>query len=251
MKSYFKIGIAVSLAVHVGAFALGGYAMDKLIHKEKVQQQAEDITYVDVSTDQDSGDEPEAEAVYEHGNAEQSESDVSITGQEEAPAEAPQQEAKQAAAPDEGKADAAPKGKKHLRRLSDVKGLTIKEIPPQALNLNLADVKDSSDLMPHMKKRVLPEYDHSLIPEGEEVQVTIEFIVDRSGKVIQAYPVWPAQKSGVVPADVAEDLDAASLEALKQFEIEPPKNPQAGGSGQQVFILTREGARFGAAADLP
>ena len=62
MKSYFKIGIAVSLAVHVGAFALGGYAMDKLIHKEKVQQQAEDITYVDVSTDQDSGDEPEAEA---------------------------------------------------------------------------------------------------------------------------------------------------------------------------------------------
>ena len=251
MKSYFKIGIAVSLAVHVGAFALGGCAMDKLVHEKKVQQQAEDITYVDVdSSAEDKADEPEAEAVYEHGNGAQSESDVSISGQEEAPAEKPQEEVKQAE-PDNGKADAVPNGKKHLRRLSDVKGLVIKEIPPQALNLNLADVKDSSDLMPQMKKRVLPEYDHSLIPEGEEVHVTIEFIVDRSGKVIQAYPVWPAQKSGVVPADVAEDLDVASLEALKQFEIEPPKNPQAGGSGQQVFILTREGARFGAAADLP
>ncbi len=260
MKNYLKIGIAVSLAAHIGIFALGGYVMDRLTNsmQQKAQQiQQDDITYADVDV-QTQPEETQAAEADESSEQAEPDSEISIAGEQMQQAEAtpePQQ------TQDDAKAELQVQAKqemqqakpvKYLRRYSDIKDILVQKIPPSKIMIPDFNKKNSSDFMPQIKKRVLPEYDHSLIPEGEEVIVTIEYIMDDNGKVIQAYPIRSARASGVVPDDVAEELDVDAIEALKQYEIVPPKDPQARRSAWQVpFIYTPEGARFGAAAELP
>ena len=57
-KNYVKVGLVISIVLHVGIFALGGYVMNnitkELNEKSMLQSSAdEDITYVDIGITQE------------------------------------------------------------------------------------------------------------------------------------------------------------------------------------------------------
>ena len=254
MNNYLKIGIAVSLAAHVGFFALGGWAMDKLVQmpKDKMQQTpTEDITYADVQPQTDSSDA--ADEVYsDDGGQAEPESEINIAKdhiQQPVPESSSVQNntADEQASNDaqsDKKADG--KNKKQLRRLGDIKDVKIAPIGQVKLNINNTQIQDSKDLMPTYQKRVQPEYDHDLIPEGEEIPVVLEFLLDDNGKVTQVYFIKKAEDAGVLQPDAAEDIDAAAVLSLEKWEIIPAKNEQGRRTPQQqILFFTHDGVRFG------
>lgn len=64
-KNYLKIGLAVSLAAHVGFFALGGYVMNNMTQSlnsqstQDMKYNESDITYVDVQVPDENNEDIE------------------------------------------------------------------------------------------------------------------------------------------------------------------------------------------------
>ena len=129
-----------------------------------------------------------------------------------------------------------------FRTYKDTK-IVVKEISKENLVLNFSDVKDSKDLMPTYKHKEKPVYDYNLVPEGEAIIIVVEYIMDEQGKIIQAYPVLPAEKSDLgLSEEEYQDLNTACIQALEKYEIIPPKDKRGNIPQQEKFILTHDGA---------
>ena len=97
--------------------------------------------------------------------------------------------------------------------------------------------------MPTYKHKEKPVYDYNLVPEGEAIIIVVEYIMDEQGKIIQAYPVLPAEKSDLgLSEEEYQDLNTACIQALEKYEIIPPKDKRGNIPQQEKFILTRDGA---------
>lgn len=239
-KNYLKIGLIISLIAHVGFFALGGYVMSNMTNslnsmsaqKDNITQ--DDITYVDVQIQNDT-------TANETTNTEEvlPQSDITITQEniEAAPKteqleeekEIPKEEVKQnIASPTPA---TSPKEKKpKYRKLSDL-NIRLGKIDEsqydfiKQIQLDVDNPENLKSYNPTIKKSAEPVYDHNLIPEGEEIFVIVEYIMDDNGKIIQADFKYSSEDSDPdLSPEVAEDLNAAALEALQKFEIIPPRD---------------------------
>ena len=206
-KNYVKVGLVISIVLHVGIFALGGYVMNnitkELNEKSMLQSSAdEDITYVDIGITQE---DESNDIVVEEAEDINAQSEI-VVDEEELEKQKP-------------------------------------PIETENLVLNFSDVKDSKDLMPTYKHKEKPVYDYNLVPEGEAIIIVVEYIMDEQGKIIQAYPVLPAEKSDLgLSEEEYQDLNTACIQALEKYEIIPPKDKRGNIPQQEKFILTHDGA---------
>lgn len=240
-KNYLKIGLIISLIAHVGFFAVGGYVMSNMTNslnsmsaqKDNITQ--DDITYVDIQL-------PKETTTDDITSSEQqisSQSDITVTQEniEVAPKieqleeekETPKEEVKQnIASPTPA---TSPKEKKpKYRKLSDL-NIRLGKIDEsqydfiKQIQLDVDNPENLKSYNPTIKKSAEPVYDHNLIPEGEEIFVIVEYIMDDNGKIIQADFKYSSEDSDPdLSPEVAEDLNAAALEALQKFEIIPPRD---------------------------
>lgn len=243
-KNYVKVGLVISIILHVGIFALGGYVMnnitkelnDKTIVKSSDD---EDITYVDIGMTQESESDDVVVEPTEDVNAQ---SEIVVDKED---LEKPKPPVEKISQPTEEK-KAEPVVKKETKpkfRTYKDTNILVKEISKENLILNFSDVKDSKDLMPTYKHKEKPVYDYNLVPEGEAIVVVVEYIMDDQGKVIQAYPVLPAEKSDLgLSEEEYQDLNTACIQALEKYEIIPPKDKRGNIPQQEKFILTHDGA---------
>ena len=221
-KNYVKVGLVISIVLHVGIFALGGYVMNnitkELNEKSMLQSSAdEDITYVDIGITQE---DESNDIVVEEAEDINAQSEIVVDEEE------------------------LEKQKPPIETINppDTK-IVVKEISKENLVLNFSDVKDSKDLMPTYKHKEKPVYDYNLVPEGEAIIIVVEYIMDEQGKIIQAYPVLPAEKSDLgLSEEEYQDLNTACIQALEKYEIIPPKDKRGNIPQQEKFILTHDGA---------
>ena len=242
-KNYVKVGLVISIVLHVAIFALGGYVMNnitkELNEKSMLQSSAdEDITYVDIGITQE---DESNDIVVEEAEDINAQSEI-VVDEEELEKQKPPIETINP--PEEKKPE--PVVKKEPRHkfqtYKDTK-IVVKEISKENLVLNFSDVKDSKDLMPTYKHKEKPVYDYNLVPEGEAIIIVVEYIMDEQGKIIQAYPVLPAEKSDLgLSEEEYQDLNTACIQALEKYEIIPPKDKRGNIPQQEKFILTHDGA---------
>ena len=222
-KDYVKVGLVISIVLHVGIFALGGYVMNnitkELNEKSMLQSSAdEDITYVDIGITQE---DESNDIVVEEAEDSNAQSEIVV---------------------DEEELEKQKEPRHKFRTYKDTK-IVVKEISKENLVLNFSDVKDSKDLMPTYKHKEKPVYDYNLVPEGEAIIIVVEYIMDEQGKIIQAYPVLPAEKSDLgLSEEEYQDLNTACIQALEKYEIIPPKDKRGNIPQQEKFILTHDGA---------
>lgn len=241
-RSFIKIALIISLVLHVGIFIFGGYVMDnitKQIRDKTVTKSLsdEDITYVDIGITQQAPDdeittEPEANVEVQ--------SEV-VVAKEELEQKPPVVETKpmEETSPEIVKKTPA----KHKFRTYKDTNIIVKEIDKEGLVLEFSDVKDSNDLMPTYKHKEKPVYDYNLIPQGEAIIIVVEYVMDEQGKVIQAYPVLPAEKSDLgLSEEEYQDLNIACIQALEKYVIIPSKDKRGHIPQQEKFILTHDGA---------
>ena len=242
-KNYVKVGLVISIVLHVGIFALGGYVMNKITkelnEKSMLQSSAdEDITYVDIGITQE---DESNDIVVEEAEDINAQSEI-VVDEEELEKQKPPIETINP--PEEKKPEPVVKKEpRHkFRTYKDTK-IVVKEISKENLVLNFSDVKDSKDLMPTYKHKEKPVYDYNLVPEGEAIIIVVEYIMDEQGKIIQAYPVLPAEKSDLgLSEEEYQDLNTACIQALEKYEIIPPKDKRGNIPQQEKFILTHDGA---------
>lgn len=243
VKNYVKVGLVISIILHVGIFALGGYIMNnitkELNEKSMVKSSTnEDVTYVDIGIAQE--DETNDEVIEESEDV-NIQSDVIVDEndleKQKPPVETinPLEEKKSASI--------VKKEPRHkFRTYKDTK-IVVKEISKENLVLNFNDVKNSKDLMPTYKHKEKPVYDYNIVPEGEAIIIVVEYIMDKQGKIIQAYPILPAEKSNLgLSEEQYQDLNTACIQALEKYEIIPPKDKRGNIPQQEKFILTHDGA---------
>ena len=197
-KNYVKVGLVISIILHVGIFALGGYVMNNItkeISEKTIVKSSddEDITYVDIGITQDN--EPD-DVVVEPTEEINSQSEVVVDKED---LEKPKPPVETIDPPEDKKEKkeepVVKKEPRHKFRTYKDTNIVVKEISKENLILNFSDVKDSKDLMPTYKHKEKPVYDYNLVPEGEAIIIVVEYIMDEQGKIIQAYPVLPAEKS--------------------------------------------------------
>ena len=242
-KYYLKVGLVISNILHVGIFALCGYVMNnitkELNEKSMLQSSAdEDITYVDIGITQE---DESNDIVVEEAEDSNAQSEI-VVDEEELEKQKPPIETINP--PEEKKPEPVVKKEpRHkFRTYKDTK-IVVKEISKENLVLNFSDVKDSKDLMPTYKHKEKPVYDYNLVPEGEAIIIVVEYIMDEQGKIIQAYPVLPAEKSDLgLSEEEYQDLNTACIQALEKYEIIPPKDKRGNIPQQEKFILTHDGA---------
>lgn len=245
-KNYVKVGLVISIVLHVGIFALGGYVMNNITKElnEKSMLQSstdEDITYVDIGITQDN--EPD-DVVVEPTEEINSQSEVVVDKED---LEKPKPPVETIDPPEDKKEKkeepVVKKEPRHKFRTYKDTNIVVKEISKENLILNFSDVKDSKDLMPTYKHKEKPVYDYNLVPEGEAIIIVVEYIMDEQGKIIQAYPVLPAEKSDLgLSEEEYQDLNTACIQALEKYEIIPPKDKRGNIPQQEKFILTHDGA---------
>lgn len=245
-KNYVKVGLVISIILHVGIFALGGYVMNNItkeISEETIVKSSddEDITYVDIGITQDN--EPD-DVVVEPTEEVNSQSEVVVDKED---LEKPKPPVETIDPPEDKKEKkeepVVKKEPRHKFRTYKDTNIVVKEISKENLILNFSDVKDSKDLMPTYKHKEKPVYDYNLVPEGEAIIIVVEYIMDEQGKIIQAYPVLPAEKSDLgLSEEEYQDLNTACIQALEKYEIIPPKDKRGNIPQQEKFILTHDGA---------
>lgn len=245
-KNYVKVGLVISIILHVGIFALGGYVMNNITKEicEKTivkSSDDEDITYVDIGITQDN--EPD-DVVVEPTEEINSQSEVVVDKED---LEKPKPPVETIDPPEDKKEKkeepVVKKEPRHKFRTYKDTNIVVKEISKENLILNFSDVKDSKDLMPTYKHKEKPVYDYNLVPEGEAIIIVVEYIMDEQGKIIQAYPVLPAEKSDLgLSEEEYQDLNTACIQALEKYEIIPPKDKRGNIPQQEKFILTHDGA---------
>lgn len=237
-KNYVKVGLVISIVLHVGIFALGGYVMNnitkELNEKSMLQSSAdEDITYVDIGITQE---DESNDIVVEEAEDINAQSEI-VVDEEELEKQKPPIETINP--PEEKKPEPVVKN----LDINFATKIVVKEISKENLVLNFSDVKDSKDLMPTYKHKEKPVYDYNLVPEGEAIIIVVEYIMDEQGKIIQAYPVLPAEKSDLgLSEEEYQDLNTACIQALEKYEIIPPKDKRGNIPQQEKFILTHDGA---------
>lgn len=228
-KNYLKVGLAFSLIAHVGFFALGGYAMDNMtrsLNSQSIQNtKSDDITYIDVQVPEESSNNevqipPEVPA--------QSEVTVTQENIEAAPETKPLETEEKPQIQPQPAPKQEPKPK--YRKLSDLH-IPLGKIDEsqydfiKQIQLDMNSPEDLKSYNPTIKKSAEPIYDHNIVPEGEEIFVIVEYIMDDNGKIIQADFKYSSKDSYPdLSPEAAEDLDYAALEALQKFEIIPPKD---------------------------
>lgn len=245
-KNYVKVGLVISIILHVGIFALGGYVMNNItkeISEKTIVKSSddEDITYVDIGITQDN--EPD-DVVVEPTEEINSQSEVVVDKED---LEKPKPPVETIDPPEDKKEKkeepVVKKEPRHKFRTYKDTNIVVKEISKENLILNFSDVKDSKDLMPTYKHKEKPVYDYNLVPEGEAIIIVVEYIMDEQGKIIQAYPVLPAEKSDLgLSEEEYQDLNTACIQALEKYEIIPPKDKRGNIPQQEKFILTHDGA---------
>lgn len=245
-KNYVKVGLVISIILHVGIFALGGYVMNNItkeISEKTIVKSSddEDITYVDIGITQDN--EPD-DVVVEPTEEVNSQSEVVVDKED---LEKPKPPVETIDPPEDKKEKkeepVVKKEPRHKFRTYKDTNIVVKEISKENLILNFSDVKDSKDLMPTYKHKEKPVYDYNLVPEGEAIIIVVEYIMDEQGKIIQAYPVLPAEKSDLgLSEEEYQDLNTACIQALEKYEIIPPKDKRGNIPQQEKFILTHDGA---------
>lgn len=231
-KNYIKIGLVISLVAHVGFFALGGYVMNnmtqsltgKVTAKDNISQ--DDITYVDVQIPEENTSD---DITVPENTVSQSEIAIAQENVANAPELTPPKQEK------EIKPDIVPPAppqetKPKYRKLKDL-NISLGKIDEsqydfiKQIQLDVNNPENLKSYNPTIKKSAEPVYDHNLIPEGEEIFVIVEYIMDDNGKIIQADFKYSSEDSDPeLPPEVAEDLNYAALEALQKFEIIPPKD---------------------------
>lgn len=211
----------------------------ELNEKSMLQSSAdEDITYVDIGITQE---DESNDIVVEEAEDINAQSEI-VVDEEELEKQKPPIETINP--PEEKKPEPVVKKEpRHkFRTYKDTK-IVVKEISKENLVLNFSDVKDSKDLMPTYKHKEKPVYDYNLVPEGEAIIIVVEYIMDEQGKIIQAYPVLPAEKSDLgLSEEEYQDLNTACIQALEKYEIIPPKDKRGNIPQQEKFILTHDGA---------
>lgn len=232
-KNYLKIGLVVSLIAHVGFFAIGGYIMDNMTQTlnnqsaHNVKSNENDITYVNIQI-------PEKTDVNEITLSPKVPSQSEVTVTQENIKTAPETKPIEKTVDETPKPQHAPttpqEKKPKYRKLSNLR-IPLGKIDEsqydfvKQIQLDINNPEDLKSYNPTIKKSVEPEYDHNLIPEGKEIFVIIEYIMDDNGKIIQADFKYSSEDSAPeLPPEVAEDLNYAALEALQKFEIIPPKD---------------------------
>lgn len=245
-KNYVKVGLVISIILHVGIFALGGYVMNNItkeISEKTIVKSSddEDITYVDIGITQDN--EPD-DVVVEPTEEINSQSEVVVDKEDLEKPKPPVETIDQPEDKKEKKEEPVVKKEpRHKFRTYKDTNIVVKEISKENLILNFSDVKDSKDLMPTYKHKEKPVYDYNLVPEGEAIIIVVEYIMDEQGKIIQAYPVLPAEKSDLgLSEEEYQDLNTACIQALEKYEIIPPKDKRGNIPQQEKFILTHDGA---------
>lgn len=236
-KNYLKIGLIISLIAHVGFFALGGYVMSNMTNslnsmsaqKDNITQ--DDITYVDVQIQNDT-------TANETTNTEEvlPQSDITITQENIEAAPKTEQLAEETLKEDVQQNTIQPtpaplkEKKPKYRKLSDL-NIHLGKIDEsqydfiKQIQLDVDNPENLKSYNPTIKKSAEPIYDHNLIPEGEEIFVIVEYIMDDNGKIIQADFKYSSEDSDPdLSPEVAEDLNCAALEALQKFEIIPPRD---------------------------
>lgn len=239
-KNFIKIALSISLVLHVGVFALGGYVMDNITQELQKKTTTKslsdsDITYVDIGITPEYIDK---ELITEPTKEAEVQSDV-VVAEETLENKPPIEDKKEK----EASLENVKKPSKHKFRTYKDTNIVVKEINKEGLVLEFSDVKDSNDLMPTYKHKEKPIYDYNLIPEGEPIIIVVEYIMDEQGKVIQAYPVLPAEKSDLgLSEEEYQDLNIACIQALEKYVIIPSKDKRGHIPQQEKFILTHEGA---------
>lgn len=237
-KNFIKIAFSISLVLHVGVFALGGYVMDNItqeLQKETITKSLSDITYVDIGITPEDTDK---ELITEPAKEAEVQSDV-VVAEETLENKLPIEDKKEK----EPSLEDVKKPSKHKFRTYEDTNIVVKEISKEGLVLEFSDVKDSNDLMPTYKHKEKPVYDYNLIPQGEPIIIVVEYVMDEQGKVIQAYPVLPAEKSDLgLSEEEYQDLNIACIQALEKYVIIPSKDKRGHIPQQEKFILTHEGA---------
>ena len=253
--SYTKIGLIISLIAHIGIFALGGYIMSNLtkpVAEPKTASANDDITYVEVQQPSAETSEvsmpanPESDVVVNEDKAITPEQEINQdTPQEIKPAEQtsepkPEPETSKQApntnSPSKGPVEQQEKDSSKLPTYKDIK-IPMKKIEPSRLDLDENDLKNSIDLQPTIIYKAAPEYDHSWIPQGEEIVVVIAYTLDSQGNVTDVYVQSSAQASAkLLGATLAPEIDEAintrAIQAVLASKIKPPKNPKANGPYQ-------------------
>lgn len=242
VRHYLRIGFILSLILHVGIFAFGGYVMHNitkdLTAKSVTTKQDEDITYVDIGiTEEMPNDEVQVEDIT---TKEAVNSDVVVAKED---LNIPEKVEKKLNNEVEKQEKQVPKISKPKFRTSKDTKILVKEIDKENLVLNFNDVKNSMDLMPTYEHKEKPIYDTKMIPQDETVVIVVEYIMDEQGKVIQAYPIIPAEKSNIgLTEKEYEDLNIACIQALEKYKIKPPKDKRGNIPQQEKFFLTHNGA---------
>ena len=224
-------------------YVKGGYVMNNITKElnEKSMLQSstdEDITYVDIGITQE---DESNDIVVEEAEDINAQSEI-VVDEEELEKQKPPIETINP--PEEKKPEPVVKKEpRHkFRTYKDTK-IVVKEISKENLVLNFSDVKDTKDLMPTYKHKEKPVYDYNLVPKGEAIIIVVEYIMDEQGKIIQAYPVLPAEKSDLgLSEEEYQDLNTACIQALEKYEIIPPKDKRGNIPQQEKFILTHDGA---------
>ena len=247
--SYTKVGLIISLIAHIGIFALGGYIMSNLtkpIAETQTANANDDITYIEVQqTSADTSEvsmpaNPDSEVVVNEDKEFVPEPETKQdTPQAPKPEEqTPKPEANNPAPtnnlPNQKSAEQQDKSK--LPTYKDIK-IPMKKIEPSRLDLDENDLKNSIDLQPTIMYKAAPEYDHSWIPQGEEIVVVISYTLDNQGNVTDVYVQSSAQASAkLLGATLAPEIDEAintrAIQAVLASKIKPPKNPKANGPYQ-------------------
>lgn len=247
-NNYIKIGLIISLILHIGIFALGGYIMHNLtkpVDTTTEQAQNDDITYVDMQNpDTNSTDEvtipanPQSDVIIDDEQVSETPKPIQQPPKENPPqpkAEAP----KQTPPPSEPtkKQDEPAK----LPTYKDIK-IPIKKVE-ENLKLNENDLRNSIDLMPKVIYKANPEYDPSWIPKGEEIVVIISYTLDAQGNVTSVYVESPAETSAKLlgtslASDINEAINTRAIEAVIASKIQPPKNPEGNGPYQIPISFT-------------
>ena len=250
-KNYLKIGLAVSLAAHVGFFALGGYVMNNMTQSlnsqstQDMKYNESDITYVDVQVPDENNEDIEIPPeVPAHSEVTVAQENIEAAPETKPLEEAEKPQVQPAPAPQQ-------EHKPKYRKLSDLH-IPLGKIDEsqydfiKQIQLDMNNLENLKSYNPTIKKSAEPVYDHDIVPEGEEIFVIVEYIMDDNGKIIQADFKYSSSDSYPdLSPEEAEDLDYAALEALQKFEIIPPKDKDGNivkMPYQQKFKFTHDGA---------
>jgi len=110
--------------------------------------------------------------------------------------------------------------------------------PGQSFSTVMADIEPSSmqlDELPHLIRRVEPEYPRSAFSRGIEDTIYVKALVCRSGRVLDARALISLRDISTQPIEHDPKLVEAALSAVRQYVFSPG---MIGGAAVAVWVNT-------------